>query len=111
MRFSLTMVRRYDVSTEDSMSFDPYYEWLGIPPDEQPADRYRLLGIRRFESNLKVIENAAERQLLLLKSFVQSRPRQNRRSMRARSSMNLCSLLTIFRQNAVMCSFCAGFMA
>ncbi len=51
------------------MSFDPYYEWLGIPPDEQPADRYRLLGIRRFESNLKVIENAAERQLLLLKTF------------------------------------------
>jgi hypothetical protein len=51
------------------MSFDPYYEWLGIPPDEQPADQYRLLGIRRFESNSKVIENAAERQLLLLKTF------------------------------------------
>jgi hypothetical protein len=51
------------------MSFDPYYEWLGIPPDEQPADHYRLLGIRRFESNSNVIENAAERQLLLLKTF------------------------------------------
>jgi hypothetical protein len=51
------------------MSFDPYYEWLGIPPDEQPADHYRLLGVRRFETNAKVIENGAERQLLLLKTF------------------------------------------
>ncbi len=51
------------------MSFDPYYEWLGIPPDEQPADYYRLLGVRRFETNLDVINNGAERQLLLLKSL------------------------------------------
>jgi hypothetical protein len=50
------------------MSFDPYYEWLGIPPDEQPADHYRLLGVRRFEANLNVIETAAERQMLLLKT-------------------------------------------
>lgn len=51
------------------MPFDPYYEWLGIPRDEQPADHYRLLGIRRFEPNPAVIENAAERQLLLLKTM------------------------------------------
>ncbi|MHB8952038.1 MAG: hypothetical protein ACYC4U_03560 [Pirellulaceae bacterium] len=51
------------------MAFNPYYEWLGIPPDEQPADYYRLLGLRRFESNLNVIENAAERQQLLLKTL------------------------------------------
>ncbi len=51
------------------MTFDPYYEWLGIPPDEQPPDYYRLLGIRSFESNSNAIENAAERQLLLLKTF------------------------------------------
>ena len=25
--------------------FNPYYVWLGIPPDEQPANYYRLLGI------------------------------------------------------------------
>ncbi len=25
--------------------FDPYYRWLSIPREEQPADHYRLLGI------------------------------------------------------------------
>ena len=24
--------------------FDPYYTWLGIPPEEQPPDHYRLIG-------------------------------------------------------------------
>ncbi len=50
------------------MSFDPYHQWLGIPPEEQPADHYRLLGIRRFEQDANVIETSAERQLLLLKT-------------------------------------------
>ena len=50
------------------MAFDPYYEWLGIPPEEQPPDHYRLLGVRRFEPNATVIENSAERQMLLLKT-------------------------------------------
>lgn len=46
--------------------FDPYYLWLGIPPEEQPPDHYRLLGIGRFESDPEVIEQAAERQLHFL---------------------------------------------
>ena len=25
--------------------FDPYRKWLGIPPQEQPPNHYRLLGI------------------------------------------------------------------
>lgn len=47
-------------------SFDAYYVWLGIPPCEQPPDHYRLLGIPPFESNLDVIENAADRQMVHL---------------------------------------------
>jgi hypothetical protein len=43
--------------------FDPYRIWLGIPPAEQPAHHYRLLGIGLFESNLDVIEGAADRQM------------------------------------------------
>jgi hypothetical protein len=43
--------------------FDPYHRWLGIPPDEQPADHYRLLGLRRFEEDPDVIRDAAERQM------------------------------------------------
>src|SRR5436190_8182318 len=44
-------------------SFDPYHIWLGIPPAEQPADHYRLLGVSRFESNLEVIANAADQRV------------------------------------------------
>jgi hypothetical protein len=49
--------------------FDPYYTWLGIPPAEQPANCYRLLGIGLFEANPAVIENAADRQMRHLQSF------------------------------------------
>ena len=46
-----------------SDAFDPYYSWLGIPPQEQPVDYYRLLGIVLYEDNPEVIENAADRQM------------------------------------------------
>ncbi len=46
-----------------SKSFDPYYQWLGIPPHEQPPDYYRLLGLAPFEGNPDVIESAADRQM------------------------------------------------
>jgi hypothetical protein len=54
--------------------FDPYYEWLAIPPAEQPPDLYRLLGVQKYESDPQVIENAADRQMLFLRQF-QSSPR------------------------------------
>ena len=50
-------------------AFDPYYQWLGIPPEQQPADRYRLLGIRPFEDNPEVIDTAADRQTVHLRTF------------------------------------------
>ena len=40
--------------------FDPYHKWLGIPPKEQPANYYRLLGIEEFEADADVIEGALE---------------------------------------------------
>lgn len=43
--------------------FDPYHRWLGIPPEEQPAHHYRLLGLVPFESDPEVIRDAAERQM------------------------------------------------
>ena len=49
--------------------FDPYRIWLGIPRDEQPADHYRLLGIGRFESDVTVISNAADRQMMHVRGF------------------------------------------
>ena len=47
--------------------FDPYHQWLGIPPQEQPAHHYRLLGITDFESDRGVISAAAERQTVYLR--------------------------------------------
>src|SRR5687767_12069074 len=52
-----------------SAAFDPYYKWLGIPPQDQPADHYRLLGITLFESDPQVIESAADRQMVHLRTF------------------------------------------
>jgi hypothetical protein len=43
--------------------FDPYHKWLGISPEEQPANHYRLLGLRAFESDADVIDSAADRQM------------------------------------------------
>ena len=50
-------------------SFDPYHKWLGIPPREQPADHYRLLGVERFEDDADVISLAADQRMHFLRSF------------------------------------------
>jgi len=52
-----------------SDAFDPYYQWLGIPPEEQPPDHYRLLGIKLFEQNPDVIEAASDRQMGHLRTY------------------------------------------
>ena len=49
--------------------FDAYHKWLGIPPTDQPPDYYRLLGVRRFESDLDVIEHAADQRMAHIRSF------------------------------------------
>lgn len=40
------------------MAFDPYWEWLEIPPNRQPPDFYALLGLAPFESELGNIRSA-----------------------------------------------------
>ena len=52
-----------------STSFDPYHKWLGIPPDQQPAHHYRLLGIDLFESDADVIEAAANQRTAYLQEL------------------------------------------
>jgi hypothetical protein len=51
------------------VAFDPYLNWLGIAPHEQPPSLYRLLGIVLFESNPEVIEQAADRQSLRVGAY------------------------------------------
>ena len=57
-----------------SDEFDPYREWLGLAPDEHPVDHYRLLGLRRFESDPEMIEAAADERMKKIRSF-QTGPR------------------------------------
>ena len=52
-----------------SADFDPYHRWLSIPPEQQPPNHYRLLGIQRFEEDLDAIESAADRQMAHLRVF------------------------------------------
>ena len=51
--------------------FNAYHKWLGIPPEEQPPNYYRLLGITLFEKDRAVIITALDqRQLFLQKKSV-----------------------------------------
>jgi len=52
-----------------SDEFDPYYTWLAIGPEEQPPTLYRLLGLRPFEDNAEVIENAADQRMAHLRTL------------------------------------------
>ncbi len=52
-----------------TQEFNPYYEWLGIPPKDQPPNHYRLLGIELFEASRSVIDTAANRQMSFLKEY------------------------------------------
>lgn len=52
-----------------SDAFDPYYQWLAIPPEEQPPHHYRLLGLKLYEDNPDVIESAADRQMKHVRGY------------------------------------------
>ncbi len=49
--------------------FDPYHKWLGIPLGRRPPNHYEMLGIALYESDLDVIENAADRRMSHIKTF------------------------------------------
>lgn len=49
--------------------FDPYREWLKIPPSEQPPHHYRLLGLKVFESDPQKIEEGITRLVGKLQSL------------------------------------------
>lgn len=52
-----------------SERFDPYHKWLAIPPEDQPPDHYRLLGLKQFESDAEVIDYAAEQRTRHVRAF------------------------------------------
>lgn len=58
-----------------SAPFDPYYTWLAIPPEDQPPDYYRLLGLRPLEPDLEAITKAAEQRIAHVRSQQAGAPR------------------------------------
>jgi hypothetical protein len=52
-----------------STDFDPYYKWLGVAPEEQPPNHYRLLGVNLFEPDPDVIAYAADARMSHVRSF------------------------------------------
>ncbi len=75
LKYALLLLRFHKLSLELDLKktmageFDPYRMWLGIPPNEQPANHYRLLGIPLFEEDHDVIQNAADRQMAHVRNF------------------------------------------
>jgi len=51
-------------------AFNPYHRWLGIPPDEQPPDHYRLLGLPLFAAAQHAISLAADHRIAYLKTLL-----------------------------------------
>jgi len=49
--------------------FDPYHRWLGIPPSEQPANHYRLLGLSLFECDREVIRDGAAQRMAHVRTY------------------------------------------
>ncbi|MDH3718147.1 MAG: hypothetical protein OES79_08495, partial [Planctomycetota bacterium] len=54
--------------------FDPYFKWLGIPPEQQPPNHYRLLGVPVFTDDADVVSHAVDRLMAHLRTF-QSGPK------------------------------------
>jgi len=49
-------------------AFDPYHAWLEIPPQDQPPDHYRLLGVTPFEPDSSRILRAAKRRMVQVRA-------------------------------------------
>ena len=76
-----------------SESFDPYYEWLGIPPRHQPPNHYRLLGLELFEENADVIERATDRQMAHVRTFQTGKhSKDSQRLLNELSAAKICLL-------------------
>ncbi|MDX1947367.1 MAG: serine/threonine-protein kinase [Pirellulaceae bacterium] len=50
-------------------TFDPYHQWLGIPPQEQPANHYRLLGLEQFAADPNQIAQAADFKMAQVRTY------------------------------------------
>ncbi|MEK6247635.1 MAG: hypothetical protein N2C12_05600, partial [Planctomycetales bacterium] len=52
-----------------SNEFDAYHKWLGIRPEDQPPNHYRLLGIDLFESDPVVVQSASDQRMAHVRTY------------------------------------------
>ena len=71
---------------------DVYHELLGIPPEEQPPNHYRLLGIAPFESDREVILNATRRQCGFVRTVALVYPCESQILLNELTAAKLCLL-------------------
>ncbi len=84
---------RYSDLVDEMTSFDPYYKWLGIPAEEQPANHYRLLGVRPFEEDIDVIEAAADQKMAYVQQCaIGEYVKQSQQVLNELSSARVCLL-------------------
>lgn len=80
-------------SRVEAESFDALHQWLGIPPDEQPPNYYRLLGLSPFENDPNVIAHAADRQMAHVRTFQQGpRGKESQVVLNALAQARVCLL-------------------
>ena len=72
--------------------FDPYHRWLGIPPEKQPANHYRMLGLTQFESDVEAIRDAAERQMAHVRLRALKHPELSQRILNELAAAKVCLL-------------------
>ena len=77
---------------------DVYHELLGIPPEEQPPNHYRLLGIAPFESDREVILNATRRQCGFVRTVALVYPAESQTLLNELTAAKLCLLDPVRRK-------------
>jgi cytoskeletal protein RodZ len=81
-------------------AFDPYHKWLGIAPNEQPPNHYRLLGIRTFEDDPDVISAAADRQMAFIRQHANGpQAGESQKLLNELANARLCLLTETRRRN------------
>jgi hypothetical protein len=73
--------------------FDPYREWLDIALAEQPADYYRLLGVKAFETDCELIRDRADDRMENVRRYQNGKyAKQSQRILNELSSARSCLL-------------------
>ncbi len=73
--------------------FDPYHKWLGISPQHQPPNHYRLLSLDLYESDADVIEAAVDRIAAFLQDVAAGpQAKESQKLLNEISAARLCLL-------------------